>query len=79
MASPQGSRDVVSGLIVLAVMVWGGPRLIGIVLLVEALIPLGDMSIILAAKGSTKRAFGIHGLTAVLMILATIPLIAGRT
>jgi hypothetical protein len=34
------------------------------------------MSLILAAKGSTKAAVGMHGLTAALMILAAIPLMA---
>lgn len=73
----KGVRDIVSGLIVLVFMAWGGPRAVGIVLLVEAIIPVGDMTLILAAKGSTKSAFGIHGFTAVLMILAAIPLIMG--
>ncbi len=72
----KGVRDVVSGLVVLALMAWGGPRLVGLVLLIEAIIPVGDMSLILAAKGSTGRALGVHGLTAALMILAAIPLIA---
>ena len=35
------------------------------------------MSLILAAKGSTKTAFGVHGLTAALMILAANPLLMG--
>lgn len=33
------------------------------------------MSVILAARGSTKAALGMHGLTAGLMILAAIALI----
>lgn len=73
----KGVRDVVSGLVVLAVMVWGGPRVLGIALLVEALIPAGDMSLVLAARGTIARALGIHGLTAVLMIAGAIPLILG--
>lgn len=73
----KGGRDVASGLVVLALMAWGTPRTVGIGLLVEAIIPTSDMSLILAAKGSTKRAFGIHGLTAAMMILAAIPLIVG--
>ena len=73
----KGVRDIVSGLVVLAFVVWGGPRLLGIVVLIEALIPVGDMSLILAARGSTGKALGIHGLTAALMILAAIPLILG--
>jgi len=35
------------------------------------------MLVILAAKGSTKSAFGMHGLTAVLMVLAAIPMMIG--
>lgn len=73
----KGGRDVVSGLVVLALMAWGTSRTVGIVLLIEAMIPASDMSLILAAKGSTKRAFGMHGLTAALMILAAGPLIMG--
>lgn len=51
--------------------------MVGIILVVEALIPVGDMSVILAANGSTRRAFGIHGVTALLMLLAGIPLALG--
>ena len=73
----KGVRDIAAGLVVLALLVWGSPRTLGIVLSIEAIIPAGDMSLILAARGSTGRAFGIHGVTAVLMILAAIPLIMG--
>jgi len=73
----KGVRDIVAGLVVLAFMVFGAPREVGIVLLVEAIIPVGDMLVILAAKGSTKSAFGIHGLTAVIMVLAAMPLVIG--
>ncbi|TGX54397.1 DUF4267 domain-containing protein [Sphingomonas gei] len=73
----KGVRDVVSGLVVLALVIWGTPRLLGIVLMIEAMIPAGDMSLVLTAKGSTATALGVHGLTAGLMILAAIPLIMG--
>lgn len=73
----KGVRDIVSGLVVLASLAWGEPRMVGIVLLAEALIPLVDMSLVLAAKGSVKAAFGIHGATAAVMVLASIPLITG--
>lgn len=71
----KGVRDIAAGLTVLALMAWGGPRAIGIILLVDAIIPVSDMLLILAAKGSARSAFGIHGFTALLMILAAIPLI----
>jgi hypothetical protein len=71
----KGVRDIVSGLaVVLAFMMRSAPSRVGIILLVEAIIPMGDMLLILAAKGSTKSAFGIHGLTAVLMVLTAMPL-----
>ena len=73
----KGVRDIVAGLVVLALMLWGQPRMLGIILLIEAMIPVGDMSLIFAAKGSTGRAIGIHGLTAALMILAAAPLVTG--
>lgn len=73
----KGVRDIVSGLIVLALMASGDLRGVGIVLLVAAVIPVGDMSLILAANGSTRSAFGIHGLTAVLMVSAAIPMMMG--
>ena len=40
---------------------------------------MGDMLVILAAKGSTNGAFGMHGLTAVLMVLAAILMMVGAT
>lgn len=71
----KGVRDIVSGLVVLAMILWGGPRLVGIVLFIEAFIAVGDMSLILAARGSRRAAFGLHGLTAAVMMLAAAPLI----
>jgi hypothetical protein len=58
-------------------MAWGAPLRVAIILLVEAIIPVCDMLVILAAKGSTKSAFGMHGLTAALMVLAAIPIMIG--
>jgi hypothetical protein len=73
----KGSRDIVSGLVVFALVAWGEPRLLGTVLIILALIPVCDMSLVLAAGGSANTALGIHGLTAAVMIAAAIPLIIG--
>src|ERR1700760_3580683 len=70
----KGVRDVVSGLVVIAMMAWGAPRELGLALLVDALIPTGDMLVILAGKGSTRTAFGVHGLTALIMLLTAVPI-----
>ena len=73
----KGVRDIASGLVVLAFMAWGGLRGVGIILLADAIIPVGDMLVILAGKGSVRLALGMHGLTAAVMILAAITLIMG--
>lgn len=73
----KGVRDIASGLAVLAFMAWGTPRGIGIILLVEAIIPVGNMLLIRAAKGSTRSAFGMYARTAVLMVLTAIPMMIG--
>jgi hypothetical protein len=72
---PKGIRDVVSGLVVLAMMLIAGGRLTGIALLVEAIVPLGDMSIILGSGGSKLRAFSIHGATSAAMLVVGLLLI----
>lgn len=73
----KGVRDIVSGIVVLANMVWLGHWGTGLMMLVLAIIPVGDMLTILAAKGSVVRAFGVHGLTAAVMILAALALLSG--
>jgi hypothetical protein len=65
----KGIRDVVSGLVVLTMMLTADRRSVGIALLVEAIIPLGDMSIILGSGGSKSRAFSIHGVTCAVMLV----------
>jgi hypothetical protein len=72
---PKGIRDVVAGLVVLAIMLTADRRLVGIVLLVEAVIPFGDMSIVLGSGGSKSRAFSIHGVTCVVMLVVGLLLI----
>ena len=65
---PKGIRDVASGLIVLTMMLTADKRLVGTALLVLAIIPFGDMSIILGSGGSKSRAFFVHGVTCALMV-----------
>ena len=65
----KGIRDVASGLVVLGMMLAADTRLEGIVLFVEAIIPFGDMSIILGSGGSKSRAFSIHGVTCAVMLV----------
>ena len=72
---PKGIRDVVAGLVVLTMMLVASRQLVGTALLVEAIIPFGDMSIILGSGGSKSRAFSIHGVTCALMLVVGLLLI----
>jgi Domain of unknown function (DUF4267) len=65
----KGIRDVASGLVVLTMMLTADGRLAGIALLVLAIVPLGDMSIVLGSGGSKSKAVSIHGLTCVGMLV----------
>ena len=48
---PKGIRDVACGLIVLTMMLVADRRMVGTALLVFAIIPFGDMSIVLGSGG----------------------------
>ena len=65
----KGIRDVASGLVVLTMMLTAERRLVGISLLVYAIIPFGDMSIVLGSGGSKSRAFSIHGVACAVMLV----------
>jgi len=71
----KGIRDIASGLAVLTLMLTTNNRTVGIVFLVFALIPFGDMSNILASGGRKVTAFSVHGVTCVVMLFAGLALI----
>ena len=66
----KGIRDIGTGLVPLALMIYGDPHALGWVILAEAFMPFGDMLIILRHKGKKSAAYGIHGLTSALMVVA---------
>jgi hypothetical protein len=72
---PKGIRDVAAGSVVLTMMLAESRQLVGIVLLVEAIIPFGDMSIVLGSGGSRSRALSIHGVTCAVMLVVGLWLI----
>jgi hypothetical protein len=72
---PKGIRDVVAGLVVLTMMLTTDTRSVGIALLVYAIIPFGDMSIVLGSGGSKSQAFSIHGVTCAVMLVVGFSLI----
>lgn len=73
----KGVRDIVSGLFVLVFMASGQTRALGLMLLVASLTPLADMAVVLAHAGPPSIAFGVHGVTAVTVLLAACLLLGG--
>lgn len=71
----KGIRDVAAGLAVLTLMLTTDTRTVGILLLVFAIIPFGDMSNILASGGRKVTAFSVHGVTCAVMLFAGVLLI----
>ena len=71
----KGIRDIASGLVVLTMMFAANRRSVGLVLLVFAIIPFGDMSVILGSGGSKSKAFAIHGVTCAVMLVVGVLLI----
>lgn len=71
----KGVRDIGCGLAVLSLLVTADRRSLGVALLALAIIPLGDMAIVLRSGGSKAKAFSIHGLTCAVMLVAGLFLI----
>jgi hypothetical protein len=65
----KGIRDVASGLAVLTLLLTTDSRTVGILLLVFALIPFGDMANVLLSGGRKATAFSIHGVTCAVMLV----------
>lgn len=71
----KGIRDIAAGLAVLTIMLTTGTRTTGILLLVLAIIPFGDMSNVLLSGGRKSTALSVHGATCAVMLFAGLLLI----
>jgi hypothetical protein len=71
----KGIRDVASGVAVLTLMLSTNSRTVGLVLLVLAFIPFGDMVNILVSGGRRATAFSVHGVTCAVMLFAGLLLV----
>jgi hypothetical protein len=71
----KGIRDAATGLAVLTLWLTTDSRTVGIVLLVFAIIPFGDMANVLLSGGRKAAAFFIHGATCAVMLVAGLLLI----
>ncbi|GID31692.1 DUF4267 domain-containing protein [Paractinoplanes brasiliensis] len=68
--SVKGVRDLTYGLVGLAVLFGGGVLAEAWFMLVVALVPLGDMLIVLRNGGTRAVAYGIHFATAVIILIS---------
>jgi hypothetical protein len=65
----KGVRDIASGLFLTILMVAGATHLLGWVILAATIVPLGDAAIVLSNDGPKSIAWGVHGLTAAVMLV----------
>ncbi len=75
--SVKGTRDIASGLFVVLLMTNGSPRVLGEFMLAASLIAFGDMVTVLRSGGSRGLAFGMHGLTGLVIVATGACLILG--
>ena len=71
----KGIRDIATGLAVLTLWATTDSRTVGLIILVFAAIPFGDMFNILVSRGRTATAFAMHGLTCAVMVFTGLSLI----
>lgn len=69
--SAKGVRDIASGLFVIVLMVSGATHLVGWLILAATIIPLADATIELRNGGAKSIALGVHGGTAVVMLITS--------
>jgi hypothetical protein len=74
--SVKGIRDIATGLFVIILLAAGATHLVGWVMLAATIIPLADASIVLRNGGSRSVAWGVHGVTAAVMLITSALLVS---
>ncbi len=72
----KATRDISIAVVIAILLIYGTPRLLGWQMLVIALIPIADGTIVLRSGGPKATAYGIHWATAAVMLIAAALLIA---
>ena len=67
--SAKGIRDIASGLFAAMLIAFGSAHALGWFMLIASIIPLSDAVIVLHQGGSRTVAFGVHGGTAVAILI----------
>jgi hypothetical protein len=66
----KGIRDIASGIFTVILLANQVPDVLAWFLLAAALIPVGDMIVVLRHQGPKATAYGIHGATAAVILAA---------
>lgn len=66
----KGLRDIAAGMFTAILLAAQRPHLLAWFLVAAALIPVGDMIIVLRHHGPKATAYGIHGITALVLLAA---------
>ncbi|MEM6105910.1 DUF4267 domain-containing protein [Mycobacterium sp. 050272] len=67
----KGIRDITTGLFVIIAMLAHATHLVGWIMLAATVIPIVDATIVLRNGGAKSVAYGVHGGTAAVMLVAT--------
>jgi len=73
--SAKGIRDIASGLFAAMLIAYGSAHVLGWFMLIATLIPIADAAIVLHQGGSRTVAFGVHGGTAVAVLIISVLLL----
>lgn len=73
----KGVRDIGTGLLTIAMLLTATQSTLGVFLLVIAVIPAGDMLVVLRYGGSRPLAYGMHGGTSAALVLLGLVLLLG--
>jgi hypothetical protein len=65
----KGIRDIASGLFIAMLIAFGSADALGWFMLIATIIPIADAAIVLRQSGNRSVAFGVHGGTAVAMLI----------
>ncbi len=72
----KAARDIAIGLAVVALLINGAHRQLGYLMLAVATIPIADGTIVLRTGGPKATAFGVHWVTAAVMLTVAALLIS---
>jgi Domain of unknown function (DUF4267) len=73
--SVKAARDLGLGIVLFVLMIATTADALGWFLIASAVIPVGDMLIVLRNKGPKAAAYGVHGATAAVMVVVGVILL----